>query len=134
MEKKLRKFASVLKNSKICFSSRDFRDVKVNSGDFVYADPPYLITEATYNENKGWTKNDEIALYDFLDEVDKMKAKFALSNVIIHKGNENEILKNWAEKYNLYILNHNYNNSNYHSKAKYSKTVEVLVTNYEYGK
>ncbi|MGT2775069.1 Dam family site-specific DNA-(adenine-N6)-methyltransferase [Streptococcus hyovaginalis] len=130
MEKKLRRFANAIKNDKIKFSSLDFREVEVDTGDFIYADPPYLITTAAYNENGGWSENDEIDLYNYLDRANERGVKFALSNVILHKGRENQILKKWASKYNLYVLNHHYNNSNYQSKAKYSETVEVLVTNY----
>lgn len=130
MERKLRKFAVLMRNGNINYSSKDFREVMIKTGDFVYADPPYLITTATYNENGGWSEKDEIELYAYLDRVNQKNIKFALSNVIIHKGMENNILKQWASKYNLHILDSNYNNSNYRSKAKKNKTVEVLVTNY----
>lgn len=130
MEEKLRKFAQAIKNDKIKFSSLDFREIEVNSGDFIYADPPYLITTAAYNENGQWSENDEIDLYRYLDSANEKGAKFALSNVILHKGQENQILMDWVKKYNLYVLDYHYNNSNYQSKAKHSETVEVLVTNY----
>ncbi|MDN6084720.1 MAG: DNA adenine methylase, partial [Lactococcus plantarum] len=58
---------------------------------------------------------------------------FALSNVILHKNRENEILKQWASKYDLQVLNYHYNNSNYQSKARKSETVEVLIRNYVEG-
>ncbi|KTT86288.1 DNA adenine methylase [Mammaliicoccus sciuri] len=131
MENKLRKFAKLMKNEMIVYSSSDFREINIEEGTFIYADPPYLITTATYNENGGWSEQDELDLYDYLDKADKKGVKFALSNVIIHKGKENKILKKWAAKYYLHVLHYNYNNSNYHSKAKHSETVEVLVTNYE---
>lgn len=130
MEEKLRTFIEVMKSGEITYSSNDFRQVNIKSGDFIYADPPYLITTAAYNENGRWTEKDEIDLYEYLDKANDKKIKFALSNVIIHKGRENKILKTWASKYNLYVLDYNYNNSNYQSKAKKSETVEVLVTNY----
>ena len=130
MEEKLRKFADQIKDSHISFSSSDFRNVDVGSGDFIYADPPYLITTAAYNENGGWSEKDEVDLYNYLDVANKKGVKFALSNVILHKGQENTLLKEWASKYNLYVLDFNYNNSNYQSGAKKSKTLEVLVTNY----
>lgn len=130
MEAKLRRFAKQLKNEKIIFSSKDFREVTPQKDDFIYADPPYLITTATYNENGGWSENEEIALYHYLDRANDYGAKFALSNVILHRGRENQILREWAAKYNLYVLDHHYNNSNYQSTAKKSETVEVLVTNY----
>ncbi|CAG4706480.1 MULTISPECIES: Dam family site-specific DNA-(adenine-N6)-methyltransferase [Enterococcus] len=131
MEEKLRKFVKVIQDSPIEYSTKDFREVSIDTGDFIYADPPYLITTAAYNENGGWSEKDEKDLYDYLDKANENNIKFALSNVIIHNGRENEILKSWASKYNLYVLNYNYNNSNYQSKAKQSETVEVLVTNYE---
>ncbi|WP_418558814.1 Dam family site-specific DNA-(adenine-N6)-methyltransferase [Ligilactobacillus animalis] len=130
MEEKLRRFASQIKDQRIFFSARDFREIDVHDGDFVYADPPYLITTAAYNENGGWSEKDELDLYSYLDKADKNGVKFALSNVIFHKGQENKMLTKWASKYNIHILNYNYNNSNYQSKAKYNETVEVLVTNY----
>lgn len=133
MEYKLRRFMNILHNKNIYFSSTDFREIKIKSDDFVYVDPPYLLTNAAYNENGGWTKNDEQELYQYLDNVNKIGAKFALSNVILHKGNENELLKKWASKYQLHVLDYHYNNSNYHSTAKLSETVEVLVTNYVTG-
>ncbi|MFQ9537981.1 Dam family site-specific DNA-(adenine-N6)-methyltransferase [Lactococcus lactis] len=130
MQDKLIDFSEALQNEKIKFSSLDFRKVKFSSGDFIYADPPYLLTVAAYNENGGWGENNEIDLYKYLDKANEKGTKFALSNVILHKGKENEILKKWASKYNLHVLDYHYNNSNYQSKAKYSETVEVLITNY----
>jgi hypothetical protein len=49
-------------------------------------DPPYLISTATYNENGGWSKNDEQDLLKQLDKLDRKGIKFALSNVLEHKG------------------------------------------------
>ncbi|MFC6324058.1 Dam family site-specific DNA-(adenine-N6)-methyltransferase [Companilactobacillus baiquanensis] len=130
MKSKLVEFSQIISNYKIRFSSKDYKEVSFQKGDFLYADPPYLISTASYNENGMWTKKNEYELYKYLDEVDKCGAKFALSNVILHKGQENEILKEWSNKYNLHVLNYQYNNSNYHSQAKQNETIEVLVTNY----
>ena len=74
-------------------------------------------------------KDDE-ELFTYLDQCDKNGIKFALSNVIQHKGIVNEHLLKWADKYNIHYLNHNYNNSNYQSSAKNKITHEVLITNY----
>lgn len=131
MREKLKEFQSVLFNHKFEFSSLDFREVKeISHNDFIYADPPYRITTASYIENGGWSVEDDVDLFLYLDHVDKLGANFALSNVVIHKGRENHELVKWASKYNLHVLNYNYNNSNYQSKAKYCQTVEVLITNY----
>ena len=87
---------------------------------------------ASYNENGGWTKQDEIDLLNYLTILDSKGIKFALSNVIEHKGRKNYILKEWAEKnnYKINYLNYNYNNSNYHAKNIDKNTSEVLITNY----
>ena len=96
----------------------------------MYLDPPYLISNATYNEQNGWTEKDELQLLDLLDELNSRGIRFALSNVIEHKGNVNEILKKWSKKYKINYLDYSYKNSNYQKKDKKTKSVEVLITNY----
>ncbi|MCL7748768.1 Dam family site-specific DNA-(adenine-N6)-methyltransferase [Halalkalibacter alkaliphilus] len=125
-------FLDVIKEKDIDFICHDFREVEMglSKGDFLYADPPYLISTATYNEQNGWTETEEYDLLNLLDRLDAKGVKFALSNVLDHKGKENTILKNWAKKYEINHLNYNYNNSNYQIKEKTTKTSEVLITNY----
>lgn len=133
MQLKLKEFKEVITRKSICFSDKDFREVIeniVHKDDFVYVDPPYLISNATYNENGGWSEQDEKDLLKSLDVLDKRGIRFALSNVLVHKGVENQILKEWAIDYKVHYLDYNYNNSNYQSKAINNKTVEVLITNY----
>lgn len=121
------------------FSSMDFRDFNyamLKPGDFVYADPPYLITTGTYNDGKrgfkGWNQNDDIDLFNILDKISRKGINFALSNVIEHKGLRNDVLYDWAmvNHYNIHNINFNYNNSNYHAKKTDKATKEVLITNY----
>lgn len=119
------------------FQSLNFKnfDYKVlKKGDFIYADPPYLITCGSYNDGRrgfeGWGSEEELALYDILDYLNKRQVLFALSNVIEHKGKRNELLIKWSDKYNVHYLNNNYNNSNYQSKNRNNVTREVLITNY----
>ena len=97
---------------------------------FVYADPPYLISQATYND--GWDEESENTLLRKLNHWSKKGVKFALSNVLENKGETNEILKNWAEEngYFIFHLDKSYANSYYHRKDRESKTDEVLITNY----
>ena len=115
---------------------RDFDTGFMEAGDFLYADPPYLISCGSYNDGKrgfeGWNSNDDMALLDKLDNLNHRGIKFALSNVIEHKGVKNDILAKWYQdnKYNLHGVNFNYNNSNYHAKNTDKVTKEVLVTNY----
>ncbi|WP_392461894.1 Dam family site-specific DNA-(adenine-N6)-methyltransferase [Streptococcus parasuis] len=134
MALKLEKFMNELHRRDIQYFSLDFKKFlkqqNFKNDDFVYLDPPYLISTAVYNENGGWTEKEELDLLNCLDELSAKGVKFALSNVLFHKGDENKILTNWANKYNIHKLNFNYNNSNYQSKAKSNNTVEVLITNY----
>lgn len=118
------------------FLSKDFKKIDVNEYEkpFVYCDPPYLLGTATYNENGGWTEKDEKDLLDYLNNLNRNNIDFALSNVIEHKEEVNNILLDWVleNNYNLIYLNQNYSNSSYH-KNKSKKEVgtkEVLITNY----
>ena len=106
----------------------------LKEGDFVYADPPYLITCATYNEQGGWDAEKERALLDFLDQLHGRKIKFALSNVVRSRGKENSILLDWLctnrDLYRVIPLNYSYSNSNYHIKDRSAVSEEVLIVNY----
>jgi DNA adenine methylase/adenine-specific DNA-methyltransferase len=135
LQRKLEKFMLALQAQKPKIQCSDFREFDVNlltKDSFVYVDPPYLITGATYNENSGWTERDEEDLLLFLDTLTLHNIKFGLSNVLTHKGKENTILQNWIER-NEYCVSQiimDYSNSNYQVKGKDSGTQEVLITNY----
>ncbi len=135
MLKKLILFSNRIKEKNIIFKSLDFRNINLDEVDqdtFIYCDPPYLITNATYNENNAWTQNDEIDLLEFLNIANKKGFKFALSNVLISKNKENSLLIQWIKQnnYTCHYLNKNYANSNYQRKNKDTITQEVLITNY----
>lgn len=140
MKAKLIEFLDALHSKNVKFSSMDFRDFDYSSlgkDDFIYADPPYLITTGSYNDGKrgfsGWNVQEEIALLNILQQLNDRGVKFALSNVTEHKGNVNAILIEWIEKNNFTtnILSMNYNNSNYHTaNCDKGDTIEVLVTNF----
>ncbi len=123
----------------IHFSACDFCDFDydiLNTGDFIYADPPYLLTCGSYNDGKrgfrGWTKKDDLDLMQILTELSERGVNFALSNVIEHKGSTNDALIEWitCNGYNVHGINFNYNNCNYHTNNRKNVTKEVLITNY----
>ena len=137
MRDKLSAFIDRLKSGDYNFLSYDFRELPNEEWDkntFVYADPPYLITCATYNEQDKWNELLEKELLAYLDVLDSRGIRFALSNVLHSKGKENKILLDWIDrnigKYRTIYLNYNYSNSNYHIKDKESKSEEVLIVNY----
>ena len=115
-----------------CVSFTDFDVSALTNRDFVYVDPPYLITCATYNEQDGWNEDHEKELLHFLDELNSKGIRFALSNVLRSKGKENTILIEWLSnnKYKTHHLDYGYSNSNYQTKNKQTKSEEVLITNY----
>lgn len=130
-------FLDAMKSKKLEFYSKDFRSISLEdlgADDFIYCDPPYLITNGSYNDgNRGfhdWGEEEERALYEYLDEANARGIRFALSNVFEHKGLENTRLKGWAQKYNVHYISSSYSNCNYQLKAKNDATVEVLITNY----
>lgn len=131
----LRSFCKPLQ--KVTLTSENFKTYDFDSlgpGDFVYADPPYLITTGTYNDGRrgfeGWTETEEYALYRCLDRLDKKGVKFALSNVLQHKGRKNDILDGWRKAYCTHLMNYEYKNSNYHGRNTDKITTELCITNY----
>jgi DNA adenine methylase Dam len=125
-------FVEAIQEKNVIFTNKDFREVihNIDKDSFLYFDPPYLISTATYNEKNGWTEKDERDLLELLDELNQNDIKFALSNVLIHKGLSNDILKEWSNKYYIHYLDYNYKNCSYQTKSKDKPTVEVLITNY----
>ena len=138
MQSKLNDFIDKIHSANYKFVCQDFR--QFNTGtltkkDFIYADPPYLITRATYNENEGWNDTTEYALLNFLDSINSIGVRFALSNVLSSSGKKNDILINWlnanSKDYTIIHLKHSYSNSNYHKINKNLDTDdEVLIINY----
>jgi DNA adenine methylase len=142
MQANLIHFVRKIQNSKIEFTCFDFDKFDLSfltSNDFVYCDPPYLITTGTYNDGKrgftGWNEVQEHKLLQILDNLHHNNIKFALSNVLEHKGKTNDILNNWLKTNKNYIVNpiqNDYANANYQTLIRDKEaSVEVLITNYE---
>jgi DNA adenine methylase Dam len=133
LRKRFIAFVNKLQTLDVSFYSKDFREFKVDAfdkRDFIYCDPPYLLSLATYNENGGWTERDEKDLYNFLNEISS-EVKWAMSNVLETKGERHSLLESWVRKnrYKIHYLNADYSNSN-HQRKKHKPDVEILVTNY----
>ena len=137
MEEKLLAFLARIREQDCTFTCQDFRSMDtgaLTAQDFVYADPPYLITCATYNEKGGWSEELERELLAFLDRLHAQGVPFALSNVLRSKGRENAILLRWLEAhrgvYRPVPLRYSYANSSYQTRDKTSSSEEVLILNY----
>ncbi|MDR0911495.1 MAG: Dam family site-specific DNA-(adenine-N6)-methyltransferase [Methanobrevibacter sp.] len=150
MEKRLISFIEKIQSQNIEFYDYDFKDLNYSILDdksLVYCDPPYLITNGSYNDGnrgfKNWTLKEEKELLNILDELNKNKIKFALSNVTEHDGKMNDLLIDWIKKnnYNVETIKSDYSNSNYQKNSKNSKNdinskknnknKEVLVYNFK---
>lgn len=109
--------------------SMDFQEfiegAKPSPDDFVYLDPPYLITFSEYN--KLWDENCEMRLIGFLDDLSSRGIRFAVSNVLWHRQRYNGVFNEWAQKYNIVKIKSNYISFNDNTEKD---TCEVLVKNY----
>lgn len=107
---------------------------KLDNNDFVYLDPPYTMTTAPYNDgnrNQNWEAKDDEKLLNYIDKLNQAGIKFALSNVLNHRGEDNQLLIDWLNKHDdlkVHHLSKSYHNSSYHTKP--GKSDEVLITNY----
>lgn len=135
IEAKFIKFFDSLRQQNCEFQNVDFRQFDMDAlteRSLVYCDPPYLITNATYNEKGGWTLRDEQDLLELLYELDHRHIRFALSNVLEHEGKQNTFLMDWVRRHNYHVheIFMDYHYSNYQKKSKKSESREVLITNY----
>lgn len=99
--------------------------VQLSDNDFVYLDPPYLITFSEYN--KLWNEQDEQELLQLLDQLHERNIRFAISNVTHYKDRQNDIFIDWAKKYQTHSIKSNY--ISYHDNS-IKQFNEVLITNY----
>jgi len=130
-DKVLEKFVSFsreIKEKKIIFKSIDYKHAleHINKDSFVYMDPPYLLTNGSYNDGKrgfhGWDKTTQKDLLSFADELNECGIKFMISYVVEHNGNTNDSFIEWVESksYKLIKLD----------KIPGVKRDEILVINY----
>ncbi|WP_313152997.1 DNA adenine methylase [Lacrimispora sp.] len=137
IEKNLTEFCQALHEKNIEFSNLDFAELDytgLGPEDLVYCDPPYLISTGNYNDGnrgfKDWKEREERALLELLDRLHEQGTKFALSNVLYHKGLSNDLLIEWSKRYQVHYIDNTYSNCSYQFKERNAVTVEVLITNY----
>lgn len=131
MLSKLVSYSVKTKEMNIVFKSMDYKKFEkdISKNDFVYCDPPYLISCGAYNDGKrgfnGWDEVQEKELLDFLDRLDKKGIKFMLSNMLDRNGKVNRQLGDWLKtnKYNI-IKNNKITMRNRQDRQ------EILIINY----
>lgn len=125
----LNTYFDYVKDKEIEFYNMDFQDfvnqVEPEADDFVYLDPPYLITFSEYN--KLWDEDSEMRLIRFLDELNERGIRFAVSNVVWYRRRYNGTFNEWAQQYNIVRIQSNY--MSYHDNTE-KDSYEVLVRNY----
>lgn len=92
--------------------------------DLIYCDPPYHGRYVDYYN--GWTEADEQALFHLLDAT---PAKFILSTWHHNDYRENEMIKRYWGKFNVFTKDHFYHAGG--KKENRRSIVEALVCNFE---
>lgn len=108
---KLISFSRRIQELNVQFCCSDYSDMLqyVKDGHtLLYLDPPYMLTNGSYNDGKrgfnGWDASQETALFDFLDRLNSEGNRFMLSYVLEHKGRINQTLLNWTRDHNYHII------------------------------
>lgn len=106
-KEKLKGMEEHLKDKTVYVYNKDYKELveevihELGEGDFIYFDPPYEQTTASYNENRGytgWTNEDAEEVLEIIDKLDDLGIHFGYSNSLISKGEDNERLYEWLEE------------------------------------
>ena len=134
---KLSEYLSFIKNKNFEYMCLDFEDIKikeiVEKVDFIYMDPPYLITTAVYNESKRWGENRERKLLQLIDYFIERNKLFILSNILQRGEKINTILEEWIKKnknkIKLEYIDYSYKSSSYNKKDREIIEKEIIIYN-----
>ena len=126
----MKKFWTICQDVDVTITNLDYRECLkyINKNSFVYLDPPYRPLGGTSNFNTynacGFTDEDQVKLKEFCDEINKIGAKFMLSNSDCPDGFFDELYKD-------YIIERVYARRSINSKGdKRGKISELLIRNY----
>jgi DNA adenine methylase Dam len=141
-DKKVEQFIKSVRphRDKINFSSLSFKEFKIPTDDYmVYIDPPYgriknpdgtlgktQISEAGYNAF--WDYSDDLNLYNYIKEIDKIGSSFMVSGVLNHSDKTSWMLdKLILDGFKYKEIEIDYNKV---SKSGDKKTREIIIMNY----
>ncbi len=134
-EQAIHKGISFFKQPNIHLSNRDFEvfldEISLENSDFVYFDPPYSHSTATYNErNNKWIKDDDLRLLAYCAKLNQKGIKFGISNIFTNNNAENALLKDFCKENALNIFSPS--SFTYSACGKGNKShKEVFICNYE---
>lgn len=129
---KMVSFSRRIKEREYIFLSDSYLNVEneLDSSTFVYMDPPYQLTNGSYNDGKrgfkGWNVELEGELFSFADRLNKRNISFMISYVVEHKGQVNQNLLAWVKQNGYKIIELGKIMGISGSRRK-----EVLIINYE---
>lgn len=127
LEERIKKFKPLVECELLNLDYANINWDQYPKNTLFYFDPPYFITNASYNDgkrgNKGWSTNEEIELLNILNILNEKGYKFLLSNVLYHKDKTNHLLVNWINEHNYKVIEIG------KKGLRYSKN-EVLIKNY----
>ena len=101
---KMISFSRVIKEKNIIFESKDYRELfsEIDKNTFIYLDPPYMLTNGSYNDGKrgfhGWNKRTEKQLFNFVTKLNDEGKAFMISYVLEHKGQFNGQFDSWIKQ------------------------------------
>lgn len=129
MIKKLRDYHRIIQKKNIIFTNYDYKQflttmVNIGPRDFVYLDPPYLMTEPRYWVY--WSWEDDLELCSMLNMLDHKNIRFVMSNVRVHKDKENPILDK-LKNFTIVDIEHDYEKV---ARKKGEETIEMIVKNF----
>lgn len=135
--RKVREYIDRIHEIDANFICGDFRDpavrLHIDAADFVYMDPPYLITDAVYNECGQWGRESEEALLAMLDDFLVLGKNFCLSNVLEKTTAHNDLLASWIETHvneiQVYDIDYHYRGASYNKKHRDGNEREIIVIN-----
>ena len=133
--KKLKAFRDRLSSIEAKFICGDFKHAKIQeiikNADFVYMDPPYLITNAVYNEAGKWNEQNEYEILKFMNYCLDNNKFFVLSNILERQGKRNEPLFYWTttmkNRIQIVDINYSYKSASYNKIDRYVKEREVII-------
>ena len=133
--KKLTEYIERVKNIQAEFICGDFCSQHIQQiirkADFVYMDPPYLITDAVYNESNKWREQNEYELIRLMNFLLDNKKSFVLSNILEKQGRRNEPLFYWTttrkNDINIVDIDYHYRSASYNKKNRNAKEREVII-------
>ena len=140
LKNKLVDYTNVLKYKDIKIYSLDFRDLYqqlcsmfVNdfSGIFMFVDPPYSISNSSYDRtyNMKWNIENDIDLHNILKDFNNKGGRFMYTNQV-QKGNViNKELLTFSKVFNTLNTNCDFSNCNYQRSCK-GNDKEILIKNY----